>query len=180
MACTLLHQATAGVKHAHDRGVVHRDIKPNNLCLVRDEESATLGMVKVLDFGLAKVLQDAAAHRFGTPAGFAMGTIGYMSPEQATDSRSVGIRADIFSLGRTLYYLLSGELPYRNGIQSLMQEEAGQNPVVPLHQLRPDIPDEVIALIEKMTAKQAKDRFESSPGGAGGFDLIVRVWNRTP
>jgi serine/threonine protein kinase len=60
MACTLLHQATAGVKHAHDRGVVHRDIKPNNLWLVRDEESATLGLVKVLDFGLAKVLQDVS------------------------------------------------------------------------------------------------------------------------
>jgi serine/threonine protein kinase len=161
MACKLLYQATAGVQHAHDHGVVHRDIKPSNLLLVRSQEPATPGVVKVLDFGLAKVLQDAGVYRFPTPQGFAMGTRGFMSPEQAADARSVGIRADIFSLGRTLYYLLSGKLPYRRGMQSLLEEESGQNPVTPLHEIRPDIPDYVNDLVQKMTATEAEDRFGS-------------------
>ncbi len=160
-ACIMLRQATAGVKHAHDRGVIHRDIKPNNLFLVRGEESIGPGVVKVLDFGLAKVLQDAGVYQYGTPAGFAMGTIGFMSPEQATDTRSAGIQADIFSLGRTLYYLVSGKLPYRDGIRSLMQEESGQNPVVPLDRICADVPCDVVGLVERMTARRSEDRFQS-------------------
>ena len=160
-ACALLYQATAGVKHAHERGVIHRDIKPNNLFLVQCGDSVARGLVKVLDFGLAKVLQDAGVYQYGTPTGFAMGTVGYMAPEQAANARSVGIHADIFSLGRTLYYLLSGELPYRHGIQSLMKEESGENPVVPLDQLCSNLPGEVVGLVEKMTARSSEDRFRS-------------------
>ena len=160
-ACTLLYQATEGVKHAHDRGVIHRDIKPNNLFLVRSKGSVTASFVKVLDFGLAKVLQDAGVYEYGTPSGFAMGTVGYMSPEQAADTRSVGIQADIFSLGRTLYYLLSKTLPYSDGIHSLRKEESGQNPVIPLSQLCPDVPVGVCEMVEKMTAIRVSDRFQS-------------------
>jgi serine/threonine protein kinase len=160
-ACSLLVQAVRGVQHAHERGVVHRDIKPNNLFLVPGTGPLVSGRVKVLDFGLAKVLQDAGVYRYGTPAGFAMGTMGYMSPEQAADTRSVGIHADIFSLGRTLYYLLSGRLPYRDGVRSLMLEESGQQAVVPLEQLCPGLPPEAAVLVGRMTARRQEDRFQS-------------------
>jgi serine/threonine protein kinase len=160
-ACSLLYQAALGVQHAHERGIIHRDIKPNNLFLVPGNGPITSGRVKVLDFGLAKVLQDAGVYRFETPAGFAMGTMGYMSPEQAADTRSVGIHADIFSLGRTLYYLLSGQLPYRDGIKSLMLEESGRQAVLPLVAIRPDLPVRAAALVERMTARRQQDRFQS-------------------
>jgi len=160
-ACSLLRQALLGVQHAHERGVVHRDIKPNNLFLVPNPGLLASGCVKVLDFGLAKVLQDTGVYAYGTPTGFAMGTMGYMSPEQAADTRSVGINADIFSLGRTLYYLLTAKLPYPNGIRSLMLEESGQQAVVPLEQLRPELPPAVASLVERMTARRQEDRFQS-------------------
>jgi eukaryotic-like serine/threonine-protein kinase len=159
-ACTLLQQATAGVKHAHDRGVIHRDIKPTNLFLVGGEERATSGVVKVLDFGLAKMLLDAGVLQYGTPTGYAMGTRGYIAPEQEADARSVGIQADIFSLGRTLYFLLSGRRPYPDEFRPL-REEAGGNPDIPLEQLCPGISNDVVRLIDKMTARRSEDRFQS-------------------
>jgi serine/threonine protein kinase len=174
-ACSLLRQAVLGVQHAHERGVVHRDIKPNNLFLVSGADQIAYRRVKVLDFGLAKVLQDAGVYHYGTPAGFAMGTVGYMSPEQAADTRSVGIHADIFSLGRTLYYLLSGRLPYRDGIRSLMLEESGQQAVVPLDELRPDLPPEAVALVERMTARRQEDRFQSCEEVLAALEPMCRA-----
>jgi serine/threonine protein kinase len=157
-ACAIVRQATAGVKHAHERGIIHRDITPGNLMLIRCEGIVGPGLVKVLDFGLAKILEDQGYYAVGTPSGFAMGTFGFMAPEQEADAHTVGIHADIFSLGRTLYYLLSGRIPYQNAVQ---RWESGQDPVVPLAELRPDLPAEIGQLIEKMTAERADDRFRS-------------------
>src|SRR6185503_10166248 len=100
---------------------------PQNLFLAQGDDYRHPGMIKVLDFGLAKILHGDREYMHGTPLGFAMGTVGYMSPEQRADARSVGIQADIFSLGRTLYYLLSGMLPYPNGLQSWLAEMSGNN-----------------------------------------------------
>lgn len=150
----------------HRRGVIHRDIKPRNLFLVPDESGTSAGLVKVLDFGLAKVLHDAGTAIMGwegTPAGFAMGTRGFMSPEQASDARTVGIHADIFSLGRTLYFLISGQTPYREdkGLTSFLDEEAGRNPVIPLEQICSHVPAQVCRVVDKMTARCSTDRFQS-------------------
>jgi serine/threonine-protein kinase len=160
-ACAIVRQATAGVKHAHDRGIIHRDIKPSNLILLRSEGSIGPGLIKVLDFGLAKILYDEGIYFFGTPSGFGMGTVGFMCPEQEVDAASVGIQADIFSLGRTLCYLLSGTIPCSQRAEGLMLKEPGTDPVVPLGRLCPNASAGVIRLIERMTASRAEDRFQS-------------------
>jgi serine/threonine protein kinase len=160
-ACAIVRQATAGVKHAHDRGIIHRDIKPSNLMLLRGVGSVGPGLVKVLDFGLAKILHDEGVYRPGTPSGFGMGTAGFMCPEQAVDAASVGVQADIFSLGRTLCYLLSGTIPSPQRAGGPVLEEPDADTVVPLDQLCPGVPTEVMRVIGLMTASRAEDRFQS-------------------
>ncbi len=115
-ACDYIRQAAIGLQHAHERGMVHRDIKPHNLMVTAD------GTVKILDFGLAslapKRLPDAdtvEARGDLTAAGAIMGTPDFISPEQADDARQADIRSDIYSLGATLYYLLSGRVPFADG-----------------------------------------------------------------
>ena len=117
-ACNFMHQAALGLQHAHERGMVHRDIKPGNLMLSRDRNRA---VIKVLDFGLAKagrengdglppVGPDPDWHPRAaslTATGQMLGTPDFIAPEQITDAQGADIRADIYSLGCTLYYLLS-------------------------------------------------------------------------
>ena len=109
-AAEYLRQAALGLQHAHDRGLVHRDIKPSNLILTRGTKQ-----VKLVDLGLAR-LMDAApggdeAGRI-TPEGFVIGTPDFLAPEQARNPGGVDIRADIYALGGTLFYLLTGKVPY--------------------------------------------------------------------
>jgi serine/threonine protein kinase len=115
-ACDYIRQAATGLQHAHERGMVHRDIKPHNLMVTTD------GITKILDFGLASLTPEAAptagvvnARSDLTLAGVIMGTPDFISPEQANDARQVDIRSDIYSLGATLYYLLSGRVPFGDG-----------------------------------------------------------------
>src|SRR5205807_443411 len=110
-ACNYIRQAALGLQHAHQQGMVHRDIKPHNLILNRK------GRVQILDFGLAR-LGRAAADDTGegiTASGVIMGTPDYMAPEQTSSAHEVDIRADIYSLGCTLYHLLAGQVPFPGG-----------------------------------------------------------------
>jgi serine/threonine protein kinase len=122
VACTYVRQAALGLQRAFEHGMVHRDIKPHNLMLTPQ------GMVKILDFGLARLVSEAgptpqaaadAARSGASPAltqlGMVMGTADYMAPEQATDPHAADTRADIYSLGCTLYYLLTGRHPFPEG-----------------------------------------------------------------
>ena len=105
-ACELIRQAASGLQYIHEHGCVHRDIKPSNLMLT------PAGQVKVLDLGLALLLSEQPAGGELTGSGQAMGTADYMAPEQILDSHGVDIRADIYSLGCTLYKLLVGRAPF--------------------------------------------------------------------
>src|SRR5206468_479703 len=100
-----------GLQHAHEKGLVHRDIKPGNLMVTSQ------GVVKILDLGLARLRadQDSQAVTALTKEGAVMGTTDYMAPEQALDSKSVDIRADLYSLGCVLYQFLTGQVPFPKG-----------------------------------------------------------------
>jgi WD40 repeat protein len=178
MACGYIRQAALGLQYAFERGLVHRDIKPHNLLAVRnpqaaqsEDPTAPAVLVKVLDLGLARLRRttdEGATDRFVedekgsslTPKGTVlMGTTDYMAPEQAMDFHAVDIRADIYSLGCTLYYLLTGQPPFANMpvMQKLMHHQ--QKPPPPLSQFRADVPSGLNSVLTKMMAKRPKDRY---------------------
>ena len=158
-------QAAEGLQYAHRHGVIHRDIKPHNLLIDRQRN------VKVLDMGLAR-LDDAAESISGvvadgvgaamdeglTQVGQVMGTLDFMAPEQALDTRQADARADIYSLGCTLFYLLNGHGPYRGDSMAAKIAAHRMAPIPSLRVLRPDVPESVDAVFQKMMAKRPEDR----------------------
>ncbi len=144
-----------GLQYVHERGLIHRDLKPSNLMLTPQ------GIVKILDLGLARFHFEKPEEEM-TNSGQAMGTADYMAPEQASDSHAVDIRADIYSLGCTLYKLLAGCAPFEGSQYKGTFEKMTahvQQPAPPIENLLPQIPRELAAIIEKMLAKDPADRF---------------------
>ncbi len=159
-ACNFVYQAALGLQHAHEEGLVHRDIKPGNLMFSRKGGKAT---VKVLDFGLTKATREETVDTSLTSHGQALGTPDYIAPEQILDSSRADIRSDIYSLGGTLYFLLSGRPPFvANSLYDLYQAHISQD-ANPLNFLRPEVPAELAALVAKMMAKDPARRFQT-PG----------------
>ena len=155
-ACELVRQAATGLQFAHERGMVHRDIKPSNLMLTKQ------GVVKVLDLGLARLRVDQAADEEFSSSGTAMGTPDYMAPEQVRDSHGVDIRADIYSLGCTLYKLLTGSAPfetttYVTAFDKMQAHVEGRIPAI--QSLRPDISDGLVTVLNRMVAVDRSNRF---------------------
>jgi serine/threonine protein kinase len=159
-ACNFAYQAALGLQHAHEEGLVHRDIKPGNLMLSKKGERAT---VKVLDFGLAKVTREEKVDGGLTSVGQALGTPDFIAPEQIIDAQSADVRADIYSLGGTLYYLLTGRPPFKaNSLYDMYQAHISRD-ADPLNLVRPEVPSELAALVAKMMAKDPARRFQT-PG----------------
>ena len=159
VACELIRQAAVGLQYVHARGLVHRDIKPATLMLTRE------GIVKILDLGLAR-LQVGAINRELTLSGQPMGTVDYMAPEQWMDPSAVDIRADIYSLGCTLFFLSAGQTPTEADSRSAQLRRQARRPAGPLPRLcdvRRDCPLEVQRILEFMLAEEADDRFDT-PG----------------
>ncbi len=156
-ACDYIRQAALGLQHAHERGLVHRDIKPSNLLL-----SVPGGIVKILDMGLARVnLEGQGPQSFLTQAGEVMGTPDYMSPEQALDSRTADIRSDIYSLGCSLYYLLSGQVPFpRGNMVEKMYRHRFQEPE-PIERVAVEMPPGLEKVVHRMMAKPRADRYQT-------------------
>ena len=157
-ACELIRQAAVGLQHIHEHGLVHRDIKPANLMLARDAS------VKILDLGLAR-LETRQMSRDLTHPGMAMGTVDYMAPEQWVDSSAVDIRADIYSLGCTLYFLLTGQPPNVMAMrESPAARRSGRPPTHPsVASLRRDCPQDLDKILELMLAEEPDERFDT-PG----------------
>ena len=165
-------QAARGLKHAHDRGIIHRDIKPDNLLL--DEH----GTVKVADLGLVKTpdlskyqdrlfegaSSDSGLHTLPqdmTGVRMALGTPAYMAPEQCRDASAVDHRADIYSLGCTLYALVTGQQPFAAKSAVGLMKKHAYEPLVPPEELVPRLPKELSAVIQKMMAKLPGDRYHA-------------------
>jgi serine/threonine protein kinase len=151
-ACDYLRQVAEGLESAHQMHTVHRDIKPSNLILSK------MGLVKILDFGLAKLRSEKEVNGALTRDNAMMGTPAYLAPEQATDARSADIRADIYSLGCTLYFLLTGKPPFEgNSVMSYLAHHM-QTPAPSISSLRAEVPPELAQFIERMVAKKPEDR----------------------
>jgi serine/threonine protein kinase len=153
-ACEVARQAALGLQYAHEHGLIHRDIKPSNLMLTRT------GILKVIDMGLALTRDDSTAQL--TQTGLILGTMSYCAPEQFRDASHVDIRADIYSLGCTLYLLLTGKSPYwqRKTFAELMQAHLHE-PFPSLAEALPDAPAGLEAVLARMTAKDREARFST-------------------
>ncbi|PHS03382.1 MAG: hypothetical protein COA78_17935 [Blastopirellula sp.] len=170
-ACEIIRQAALGLQHACECGMVHRDIKPSNLLLGWDHEK--IAKIKVADFGLARIRFRNTWHGSdGTHA--RVGTLEYMPPEQFFTPSEVDIRADIFSLGCTLYALLVGQPPFTGNFKNVTEKMVyhRDQPVPPVRHLRPDVPEALFEVISWAMAKDPDNRFESPLSFANSLDLF--------
>ena len=147
-------QSAVGMQHGHELGMVHRDIKPGNLLLERT------GVIKILDMGLARFFnktQDSVTEKYDDKC--VLGTADYLAPEQAVSSM-VDIRADIYSLGGTMYFLLTGQTPFPDGtIAAKLVAHQTKNPK-PVESFRRDVPEGMLDVLRRMMEKDADDRFQ--------------------
>jgi eukaryotic-like serine/threonine-protein kinase len=170
-AAHYIRQAALGLQHAHEAaGLVHRDIKPGNILVDRN------GIVKVLDMGLARFFheeEDSITRKYDESV---LGTADYLAPEQAINSHEVDIRADIYSLGATLYFCLTGKTPFNEGsiAQKLIWHQTRQPKSVKL--VRPDVPDGIVAVVERAMAKDPNQRYMMPQAMAEALS----PWTQTP
>jgi len=170
-SCELIRQAAIGLQHVHEQGLVHRDIKPANLLV------SPAGVVKILDLGLATFKASKSGGEL-TTAGQFLGTVDYAAPEQWENTRDVDIRADIYSLGCTLYYLLVGQSPFPSSKYSTTMQQMwahSQAPRPPIRDLRPDVPEAVAAVVDRMLAKNPDERFGSPREVADALQPFVEA-----
>jgi serine/threonine protein kinase len=154
-ACEVIRQAALGLQHAHEHGLVHRDVKPSNLRVDRS------GVVKLLDFGLARM---GAGQTTMTGTGQMLGTLDFLAPEQASDARNVDIRADIYSLGCTFYFLLTGAPPFSgpeyDTPASKIKGHLTDAPLPPTDRTM-RLPLAVSSCLQRMMAKDPHDRYRT-------------------
>ncbi|MDX1946548.1 MAG: bifunctional serine/threonine-protein kinase/formylglycine-generating enzyme family protein [Pirellulaceae bacterium] len=166
-------QAARGLEYAHEHGVVHRDVKPGNLLVGKE------GSVKILDMGLARI-ESAVAGADLTGTGQIMGTVDYMAPEQAKNTRHADQRADIYSLGITLWYLLTGRAAYEG--ETLMERLLAHReaPIPSLVEACPGITPELDIAFQRMVAKRPEDRFQSMTEVRAHLERAVNLLGSSP
>ncbi len=190
LAASFTRQSALGLQNAHEKGMVHRDIKPQNMMVTRKAQ------VKVMDFGLARFVHtdeesDATRPSGRLPFGAArtvadpltnpnllMGTPDYLSPEQAKNSHNVDSRSDLYSLGCTLFFLLTGKPPFSHApslIDKLLAHTEDAPPSI--RELRPDVPEGLAAVLEKLLAKKPGDRYETAADLAVALQPFLRGGN---
>jgi hypothetical protein len=154
-ACECVRQAALALQHAHEIGLVHRDIKPSNLILTRDTRQ-----VKLVDLGLARLMDAPGGDEAGriTQEGFVIGTPDFLAPEQARNPGGVDIRADVYALGGTLFFLLTGKVPYEGNTPTEKLVKHCTDPPPRLLPLRPDAPPQLEHLMHWCMAKRPEDR----------------------
>jgi serine/threonine-protein kinase len=167
LACDYIRQTANGLQCAHLLGMVHRDIKPANILVQKHGLSGddSPGLVKVGDFGLARVAHPAAGDgpraTIMTKDNMVMGTPDYLSPEQSRSLRKTDIRSDLYSLGCTFYFLLTGSVPYPGGSQLDKLIRHSTEKPRPISEFRADVPAAVSAIVEKLMARHPEQRYQT-------------------
>lgn len=152
IAFEITRQVALGLKHAHEQGFIHRDIKPANIFLNVD------GTVKILDLGLSKNIS-SGEQTYQTQTGIAMGTPHFMSPEQVRGDKNIDGRTDIYSLGATLYQMLTGKLPFDGDVPAMVIVKHLTEQLPDPRASNPKIPERASLTIQKMMARRAADRY---------------------
>jgi serine/threonine protein kinase len=156
-AARLVAEVASALDHAHDQGLVHRDLKPSNVMVTPNDHA------KVLDLGLALIQGEAPGDRRVVGGqGYVVGTMDYIAPEQADDATKVDRRSDLYALGGTLYFALTGRPPFPGGTtQEKLHRHRTQEPT-PVEELRPGLPADFLALVRRLMAKRPEDRFATA------------------
>jgi serine/threonine protein kinase len=160
-------QIARALEHASSREVVHRDIKPSNVLITSE------GRAKLVDMGLARLHQVRAGGDDLTASGVTLGTFDYISPEQARDPRCADVRSDIYSLGCTLYYMLTARPPFPEGtvLQKLLQHNSDEPPDP--REFNPELPEGLSTLVSRMLAKNPRRRYQSAADLIGDLTLLA-------
>ncbi|HYG77272.1 MAG TPA: protein kinase, partial [Planctomycetota bacterium] len=160
-------QIARGLEYAHRHGVIHRDIKPANILITQD------GTAKILDLGLSKNTSDQES-TFVTQTGLIMGSPHYISPEQARGDKHIDGRTDIYSLGASLYHLVTGKTPFEGPSAAVVIAKHLSEELTNPHEIVPELPDGVVDVIQKMMAKDAPDRYADCSVLIADLELILR------
>ncbi len=188
--CEYIRQAALGLQHAHEHGLVHRDMKPSNLIVVsgqwsvvsKDKPASSLptghwppATVKLLDLGLARVLSIAGEETPSelTQAGALVGTPDFIAPEQARDARTADIRADLYSLGCTFFFVLTGQTVFPGGSMTEKVLKHHWDPAPGVETVRADVPPIVAGIIRKLLAKRPEDRFQTPAALAEALGRVL-------
>jgi serine/threonine-protein kinase len=163
-AISVTRQVASALRHAHDRGFIHRDIKPKNVMITKD------GVVKLADLGLARALSDKEAAE--AEAGRAFGTPFYISPEQIRGKVDIGPQADIYGLGATLYHMVTGSVPYKGKTPSEVMHRHLKEPLVAPDHLNPGLSSGLAQVIEMMMAKDPADRYRNAEELLQDLELV--------
>jgi eukaryotic-like serine/threonine-protein kinase len=170
-ACEIIRQAALGLAHIESRGLVHRDIKPSNVMLSTD------GVVKILDLGLARLLEGSFDDAEATHSGFLLGTADYIAPEQIDNPRVADSRSDLYSLGCTFYKLLTGQAPFAGDGLSVVSRKLDahrSDQIPPLESLRPDGSPELVAILSRFLAKDPSQRWQQAEEVADALAPLSR------
>jgi serine/threonine-protein kinase len=166
-------QAALGLAHAHGQGMVHRDVKPSNMLLTEDRR------IKILDLGLGVLMEADDSATFATADGVAVGTVDYMSPEQAL-GRDVDGRSDVFSLGCAMFHLITGKLAYPGETPiDRLGRRINKSPV-PITDYLPDFPSNAIRVLDRMMAYKPQDRYQTAVEAAEALQALIRPRGRKP
>ena len=167
-------QIAGALTHSWEREVVHRDIKPSNILIAQD------GLAKLVDMGLARLEYLGQAGHDETATGVTLGTFDYISPEQARNPRDADIRSDIYSLGCTLFFMLTSRPPFPEGnvLQKLLAHQS--EPAPDVRELRPDVPELMASAISTMLAKKPEERFQTPLDLSAALNSCVVQLGLTP